>query len=512
MIKSTRIKSGKIRGTAAADPRIIVYKGIPYARAPIGEYRWKKPQECPIWEGVKDCIEFAPICMQSIPGLNKENIYTREWNVDSKIPMSEDSLYLNVWTPAINKEEKLPVYVWFHGGAYQWGNTAEMEFDGERIARRGVVVVTVSYRLNVFGFLVHPDMPSTDWNLGNLDQQFAIKWTKENICAFGGDANNIVIGGQSAGGGSVLSQLSCPENKDYIQGAIIESGIWANPFKSDFAISLEEAKQQSLDFFDFLGVKSLDEARKLPADYIRDRNDAFGKFWGTVVDGNFCKGTLYEQIEKAEFLDVPLLMGWTDNEFFAELCGGNKSQIKEEIKRIFKEETKKYYEFFSPKDTMEEMVKRSRFPSIEVACRLLYDALKEQGYKANIYFYEFKGEIPGEDQPGAFHSVDLWFFFETLAKCWRPFVGKHYDLARKMCNQWAYFIKNKNPNGKDLDGSRMSLWNPFDPAKKNIMYYEEDAQEKAKEMTKMQEFMVTYFRRQIINKEGGVKEDEGYNA
>lgn len=152
MIKITKIKNGYVRGSAAADPRIISFKGIPYAQPPIGENRWRAPQPCKDWEGVKECLEFSPIPMQSIPGLNKENIYTREWNVDSEIPMSEDSLYLNVWTPAFSREDKLPVFFWIHGGALQWGNSAEMEFDGERLARRGIVVVTINYRLNVFGF------------------------------------------------------------------------------------------------------------------------------------------------------------------------------------------------------------------------------------------------------------------------------------------------------------------------------------------------------------------------
>ena len=208
MIKTAKIRNGYVRGSAAADPRIISFKGIPYAQSPTGENRWRAPRPCEDWNGVRECIEFSPICMQSIPGLDKENIYTKEWNVDSEIPMSEDSLYLNVWTPAHTPDDRLPVFIWIHGGALQWGNTAEMEFDGERLARRGIVVVTINYRLNVFGFLAHPDMldGKGDMNVGNLDQQLAIKWTKENIQAFGGNPERITIGGQSAGGGSVLTQ------------------------------------------------------------------------------------------------------------------------------------------------------------------------------------------------------------------------------------------------------------------------------------------------------------------
>ena len=123
MIKVAKIKNGYVRGIAAADPRIISFKGIPYAKPPVGEKRWRAPEPCEDWEGIRDCIEFSPISMQSIPGLDKENIYTKEWNVDSEIPMSEDSLYLNVWTPAGTPEDNLPVFVWIHEEPFN-GETA----------------------------------------------------------------------------------------------------------------------------------------------------------------------------------------------------------------------------------------------------------------------------------------------------------------------------------------------------------------------------------------------------
>ena len=155
--------------------------------------------------------------------------------MDPEIPMDEDCLYLNIWTPAKNADDKLPVYVWFFGGAFQFGNTAEMEFDGERLARRGIVVVTVNYRLNVFGFFAHPELtreaPDSPTNFGCLDQQYGLLWTRQNIAAFGGDPDNITIGGQSAGGGSVLMQLNCPENEGCIKKAVIESGMFENPYQ-----------------------------------------------------------------------------------------------------------------------------------------------------------------------------------------------------------------------------------------------------------------------------------------
>lgn len=198
MIRIAKTENGLVRGLEAADPRITAFKGIPFAAPPIGENRWRAPQPAENWEGIRDAYRFAPISMQSTPGVGTD-VYCKEWHVDPEIPMDEDCLYLNVWTGAKSTEEKQPVLVWFFGGALQWGYPAEMEFDGERLARRGVVVVTVNYRINCFGFLTHPEItaeaPEKPGNFGNLDQQAGLKWVIRNIEAFGGDPDNITIAG-----------------------------------------------------------------------------------------------------------------------------------------------------------------------------------------------------------------------------------------------------------------------------------------------------------------------------
>ena len=157
MLRETEVKNGKVRGIAGNDPRVTVYKGIPFAAPPVGRNRWRAPQPCPDWEGLLDACRFGPISVQDQPAVG-EDIYCREWHVDKDIPMDEDCLYLNVWTPALSRDEKLPVLVWYFGGAFQWGYTAEMEFNGERLARRGIVVVSVNYRLAALGFLAHPEI------------------------------------------------------------------------------------------------------------------------------------------------------------------------------------------------------------------------------------------------------------------------------------------------------------------------------------------------------------------
>ena len=217
-----------MRGLPAADNRITSFKGIPFAAPPVGKNRWRAPQPAENWEGIRDAFEFGPIGIQDTPGLGTD-IYCREWHVDPEIPMSEDCLYLNVWTPAKSTDEKLPVLVWFFGGGLQWGYPSEMEFDGERLARRGIIVVSVNYRLASLGFLCHPEItkenPDAPANFGHLDQQAGMFWVKRNIANFGGDPDNISTGGQSAGGGSVLAQLQNPKNFDVIKSAAIFSGI-----------------------------------------------------------------------------------------------------------------------------------------------------------------------------------------------------------------------------------------------------------------------------------------------
>lgn len=470
MLRKVKVANGIVQGLSAADPRITSFKGIPFAAPPVGENRWRAPQPANDWNGVLKAFEFAPISMQAKTVIDENNIYTREWNVDPDIYMDEDCLYLNVWTPACSENEKLPVFVWYFGGALQFGNTAEMEFDGERIARRGIIVVTVNYRLNVFGFLCHPEItaeaPGAPANFGNLDQQAATQWVKRNIAAFGGDPNNITIGGQSAGGGSVVSQLTSPQNEGLCQKAIIESGVITmlyegNPMPIE-KYNLGEAEHEGMKFFEFLGVSSLEEARQLDAEYIRNKSLEYKKFWGTVQDDVFCVGDEFKLFLQNKRLMVPVLLGQTSSEFFNVPMVENINEFKEMAIKMFGESADEYLELFkSEADNIDEIRKNASVSSLEYAIRIIGQANIDTNANMPLYYYNFDAEIPGWDNPGTFHSVDLWFFFETLAKCWRPFVGKHYDLARQMCNYWANFISAGNPNGKDSTGEEMPYWEAY---------------------------------------------------
>ncbi len=436
MLRIVTTKLGKIEGIPAADPRITSFKGIPFAKPPVGNLRFHAPVPAEKWEGTLKAYNFAPISVQPTPYYDPNDLYCREWSVDKDIPMSEDCLYLNVWTPANAADEKLPVYVWIYGGGFQTGFTAEMEFDGERIARRGIVVVTLAYRLNIFGFMCHPEItkenPNEPANFGLLDQRMAMQWVKDNIAAFGGDPENITIGGQSAGGGSVLNQILYG-HKDLFKRAVCHSGMFQMPDNNIMTPRpLKEAEKLGEEFFTFIGVKTLGEIRKLSTEQLRQKWEEYGGFhksvqiWIPVKDDKFVKTEFFDALKNNTVQLVPMLLGYTTDEFI-----------------------------FQSKDTGESV------NAVKAGITKFMELTEKNKSKQQNYCYQFDVEIPGWDNPGKFHSVDLWFWFETLAKCWRPFTGKYYDVARQMCNYLCNFIKCGNPNGKDCDGTEMQQWQTY---------------------------------------------------
>ena len=477
MIRKANVTGGTVVGIPAADPRITAFKGIPFAAPPVGENRWRAPQSVVPWEGERECFTFAPISMQHIPGLDLNNIYSREWNVDPTIPMSEDCLYLNVWTPAKTADERLPVFVWFFGGGLREGNTQEMEFDGERIARRGIVVVTVNYRVAVFGFLAHPELtaqqPDAPTNFGHLDQLAGIRWAKENIAAFGGDPNNITIGGQSAGGGSVCAQLTSPQTEGLFQKAVIMSGIVATVFPSAFLEKpFAECEATGVDFFKHLGVKTLAEARALDAVTIRDKCNEFEKpfafTFATATDGVFQTGNATKNMLSGRYHHMPLMVTRTSSEFRMGVPAGDMAEFRANAAKYLGDRADDFLAACG--DDFAEAKERSAVCVVDTAARVLAASADKRGIADAIYYGIFDPSIPGWDDPGTFHSSDLWFWFENLAKCWRPFKGYHFDLARQMCNYLTNFIRSGDPNGPDHDGVPMPQWRPIRADEPNALW------------------------------------------
>lgn len=500
MLRVTKTENGMVKGFPGTDARITVYKGIPYAADPSGENRWRAPQPAKNWEGIRECYEFGPITMQAIPGKDPNAFYSKEWNVDPEIPMAEEgSLCLNVWTPAKKADEKLPVLVWIFGGGLQEGNCCEMEFDGERMAHRGIIVVTVAYRLNVFGFLAHPELteeaPDAPCNFGFLDQKAAIEWVNRNIANFGGDPDNITIAGQSSGGVSVFSQMCSKQTEGLFKKAIIQSSAGGSllpvvpkaMFKHNMELS--EAEHVGVKFFkEQLGVETLAEARALPAEFVRDKALEVRGAFNSVVDHKFLDKEIEGYLMKNEFHKVPLILGWTGDEFIM----GPKESTEESLKAFadasMGDNADEFVKTVMADAASGKDIKKAAGINInETAARDVAEVFNEQGRP--IYLYNFDPEIPGDDA-GSFHSSDLWFTFETLMKCWRPFDGHHYDLARKMCNYWTNFIKTGDPNGNDADGTPMVKWEPYTPDNKRCIQFFDDISMQEEETSPAAQYIV----------------------
>ncbi len=391
MLRKVKTEEGIVQGLVGKDPRITVFRGVPYAKPPMGELRWKAPQPAEKWEGVRKCYEYGDMPMMRVHPGTDDSFYKRELHpVSADFGMSEDCLYLNIFSPAEQADEKLPVFCYIHGGGLQDGYNYEVEFDGERVARRGVIVVMISYRLGLFGFLAHPEITAETGenevisNFGMQDQSMALHWIARNIENFGGDPYKIVICGQSAGAGSVQTQLCSPINRGIIAGAICQSAVsfcFGDEGVPVGGMTLSEAEKYGSDFFQKIGVKDLKEARAMDAAELT-KTDAFNRFLG--ASRGFCE--------------------------------------------------------------------------------------LRSGIGKKVYYYIFDPDIPGDDA-GSFHGSDLWFTFDSLGNSWRPFEGRHYDLARQICSYWTNFVKTGDPNGLDYNGNPLPEWKPYNTQEKNVMKF-----------------------------------------
>ncbi len=310
-----KVKSGRLEGMLTADNAIQIFKGVPFAAPPVGTLRWREPQPVPRWKGVRPATTFGPRAMQ-LP------LY-KDMNFRSGA-ISEDCLYLNVWAPVPRTADRAalkPVLVYFHGGGFQAGDGSELRYDGESMARRGIVTVTVNYRLGVFGFLAHPALKAetkhqTTGNYGFLDQNAALRWVQQNIAAFGGDPQRVTIGGESAGSISVSAQMASPLSKGLFIRAIGESGALIG---SSFGpIPMADAETRGVAFATKLGTPTLAALRALPAQQLLDSAGKAGMpRFAPVIDGYFFPQTPLAAFTAGQQARVPLLVGWNSLEMNA---------------------------------------------------------------------------------------------------------------------------------------------------------------------------------------------------
>jgi len=497
-----RVEEGVLRGLFGYDPRITVFKGVPYAAPPIGKNRWRSPQPVEHWEGVRECYEYGPMSVQSVPGADPNEFWTRELHpCGPEFDMEEDCLYVNIFSPAKTPDEKLPVFFYIHGGGYRGGYPFEQEFDWERFAAKGVVVVTVAYRLGVMGFFAHPELSAENpdapkGNFGIEDQFAAIRWTKKNIAAFGGDPDRITIAGQSAGSGSVLSLLTSPLTRGYIQGAIVQSGINV-PFADLKGTgrpqkTMKDAEELGRTFLENLGIGSIEEARKVNAKWLVD-NEAKalgpGMHFAPIEDGIFLTESVIDAVKKGDWDDIPVIFGYNAGEMkmFNRMMGGLPQTVAEfeTYAEAFGDKKAEFLAAADVKndDNVKALFATDAYLSLKISAR--YAALKFRELGRRAYIYEFDADMPGTEDRSSFHGAELWFAYDSLGRSWRPFEGKHYDLCRQMNSYWVNFVKKGDPNGKDHFGYELPAWGTYTEDEPNIMFFRDKAEPAVSEPDKV---------------------------
>ncbi|HTQ60263.1 MAG TPA: carboxylesterase/lipase family protein [Candidatus Solibacter sp.] len=454
-----RTASGVVEGTTSADGKVQIFKGIPFAAPPVGALRWQEPQPVKSWDGVRKATEFGARCMQ--------------WNVFGDMVFrdagpSEDCLYLNVWTPETSAKAKLPVMVWIYGGGFQAGATSEPRQDGEHLAHEGVVVVSMNYRLGVFGFFSHPELTKesahhASGNYGLLDQAAALEWVKKNIEAFGGDPEKVTIFGESAGSFSVSALMASPVSKKLIHRAIGESGAFFG--RTLPAKPLEESEQDGAKWGASIGADTLAKLRAIPAEQLmedakKDRN-AFR--FGPDIDGYFFPESPAEIYAKKEQAHVALLAGWNHDEGNYHGFFGKEEATKEnyakKIEQTYGDKASEVMKHF-PGETDEQAKESAGL--LATANFIGYSTWKwiEEQTKLDgpaVYRYEFDdapplpetGAPPGA-VPTAYHSSEIEFVFGMLKSKNLPWRPQDFELSEQMGKYWTNFAKTGDPNGAGL--------------------------------------------------------------
>lgn len=469
--------NGILEGTYSSG--IKMFKGVPFAKPPVGNLRWKEPQPPDNWQGIRKADKFGPRAMQ-LP-LFIDMMFRSDG-------MSEDCLYLNVWTPAKTYTEHLPVLVYFFGGGFSAGDGSEYRYDGESMARKGIVAVTVNFRLTVFGFLAHPELTKesphhASGNYGLMDERAALQWVQKNIAAFGGDPKRVTIAGESAGSFAVSAQMASPQSKNLIAGAIGESGSLLGEGPT---MPLNEAENLGVKFAESAGAKSLAELRAMPAEQIIKATEkpGYGRF-PVTVDGYFFPKSPLEIYTSGQQAHVPLLVGWNSEESNYQSIIGNNALIVENyvkgVQRLYGDRAAdilKVYNATTDADVKQVATDLAsdrfigygtwRWSDIQSTTggkpvyRYLYERSRPltKVQAANIVVGTSNGTlkkdsltsaIKAQSIHGAGHSVEIEYALGNLPTNlvyeWQP---DDYKISEVMQAYFANFIKTGNPNGLGL--------------------------------------------------------------
>ena len=464
------VEGGMVRGAHAADSITRIYKGIPYAAPPVGAGRWQAPRPVRPWQGVLNADRFGHACLQPLPA---RNAFMGQFGFDepAECGLSEDCLYLNVWTSASSSDARLPVIVWVYGGGFRVGAGSHPVSWGDALARQGAVVVTLNYRVGGLGFLAHPELSreaGTSGNYGYLDVLAALRWVKRNVGAFGGDPDCVTLFGQSAGAAIVNVLLADADREALFHRAIVHSSGRMPGGPMGNMKTLPEAQAEGLKWADSCGAHTLVQLRDLPADACHGARG----MWNLVCDGQIIASDVQSRLLRGQQRPVPLLCGFTRNEAspypLADLHGSEN--FRTYALRSFGAEAPEFLSLFAH-DTDATAIASSY--EVRRSSSFAYQPwrlarVRSKQAQAPVFLFEFDRAVPlpaqafHEPAPvegyGAYHGAELWYVFNTLHT--RPWPWTEWDrqLADMMTAYWVNFARGGDPN----DGA-LPAWPPFDP-------------------------------------------------
>jgi para-nitrobenzyl esterase len=465
-VSSAKVTGGQVQGVVSNG--IASFKGIPFAAPPIGDARWKSPQPVKPWNDIKKVEKIAPACMQ-------DTAIGRTLGAPPDI--SEDCLYLNVWTPAKAATEKLPVMVWIYGGAFAAGGTNWPLYDGTRLTEKGVVLVSIAYRVGPFGFLAHPDLSKESGrgsgNYGLEDQIAGLKWVRDNIARFGGDPARVTIFGESAGGIAVSMLTTSPPAKGLFHRAISESGGSMAPARTSAEAglnvpTLKLAEESGKQFLAKLGVSDIKSARALPPEKIMGATQGFGLFWPTQ-DGHVIVDDPYRLYQAGKFNDTPVLIGTNSDEGALFTPVGPKPEAF----------AKQIRDGYGPKaDTILAAYPHSTEAEAHSAAKNVFrDSLfawptwtwanlQSKHGKGKAYVYYFDHRTP-QSPDGANHAAEIAFVFRNLSNPMAQPTEEEKKLSDLISSYWVNFARSGDPNGAGLP-----QWSAYTATAPKVMHFD----------------------------------------
>ena len=464
------IDSGIIEGIIDSTNEIKIFKGIPFAEPPVGDLRWKAPQPVKPWKGIRKCTTFGASPMQNNP--TPFLCWSEEYLIPKK-PISEDCLYLNVWTGAKLSKEKRPVLVYIYGGAFITGGSACPIYDGEAMAQKGIVFISFNYRLGKFGFMAHPELSEeakikSSGNYALLDMIAALRWVKMNISAFGGDSENVTIAGQSAGAVAINYLITSPLTKGLFHKVIAESGArFYSAQINENSFLLKNAEKEGINFAKSLNCNTVAEMRAESAEEILKATNGFSS---PIIDGYVIIENAFNIYKKGKQYDVPILLGWNKDD----LEGGpiTKTEFKGNLQSRFGELSEEFLKEY-PANTDEEAAQslaymiRDEYFGFEA---YTWAKMQTETGKSNVFIYNFNRDLPGNSAGrdfGAFHSGEIPYAYNNLHILNRPWAETDHKIANMMSDYWVNFAKTGNPNGAGL-----SQWDAYDSVNEKVMVFD----------------------------------------